>query len=111
MFTKLYLDTTDPQLSLYDMFTPRIFLPMVLSVVFHTLIYISGINLVYWIFLGKVLSNRINARLLFLLFVIMFFGFFARYFHVKDIYRSYNKDDEKTRRHMDRLYISWIFIS
>lgn len=41
----------------------------------------------------------------------MFFGFFARFFHVKDIFKAYNGDIERTRNHLDKLYISWIFIS
>jgi hypothetical protein len=41
----------------------------------------------------------------------MFFGFFARFFHVKEVYRAYHKNMEKTRTHLDKLYIGWIFIS
>jgi len=41
----------------------------------------------------------------------MFFGFFARFLHVKEIYRAYDSNLEKTRNHLDRLYIGWIFIS
>jgi hypothetical protein len=45
------------------------------------------------------------------LFVIMAFGFLARFFHVKDIYKAYDNDLEKTRSHLDKLYIGWVFIS
>jgi hypothetical protein len=41
----------------------------------------------------------------------MFFGFFARFLHVKEVYRAYGNDMEKTREHVDKLYIGWIFIS
>jgi hypothetical protein len=41
----------------------------------------------------------------------MVFGFVARFLHVKDIYKAYNNDLDKTRSHLDKLFISWIFIS
>jgi hypothetical protein len=41
----------------------------------------------------------------------MFTGFFARFLHVKEVYKSYGYDLEKTRNHLDKLYIGWIFIS
>jgi hypothetical protein len=41
----------------------------------------------------------------------MIFGFIARFFHVKDIYKAYDNDLDKTRNHLDHRFISWIFIS
>jgi hypothetical protein len=41
----------------------------------------------------------------------MFFGFIGRFIHVKDIYKGYNENMEKTREYIDKHYISWIFIS
>jgi len=111
MFTKLYLDTTNPKLSFYQLFGPNIFFVMILSVVLHTIIYALFVNMVSWIFFGKILSKQINKRLLFSLILIMFFGFIARFIHVKEIYKAYNGDMEKTRNHLDNLYVTWIFIS
>jgi hypothetical protein len=111
MFTDLYLQTTNPKLSLREMFSPIIFTSILFSVVFHTVIYTSFANIVNYIFFGKSLSSLINTRLVSFLLLIMFLGFFARFYHVKEIYTSYGYDLEKTRNHLDRLYIGWIFIS
>jgi hypothetical protein len=111
MLTKLYLDTTDPKLQFIDMFSTKIFIPLLFSVIFHTFIYTLFANFVSYIFYDKILSNDVNMRLVIFLLIIMFFGFFARFFHVKEIYNSYNNDMEKTRNHLDKLYIGWIFIS
>ena len=111
MFTKLYLDTTNPKLSLSDLFGPKILGPMIISIIVHTILYTLFCNMVSWIFFGSVLSNKINMRLLICLIPIMIFGFIGRFIHVKDIYNAYNGNMEKTRNHLDKLYISWIFIS
>jgi len=111
MFTDLYLQTTDPNLSFGDLFSYPIFKNILISVLFHTILYTSFVNLVSYIFFGKYLSSTINKRLITNLLFIMFFGFFARFYHVKEIYKSYNYNLEKTRNHLDRLYIGWIFIS
>lgn len=107
MFTDIYLKTTDPKLPLSNVLS----MGMIFSVIFHTIIYTLFFNLVSYIFLGKTLSNTINMRLIVSLFIIMFLGFFARFLHVKEIYKSYNYNIEKTRNHVDKLYIGWIFIS
>jgi hypothetical protein len=111
MFTKLYLDSTNPNLRFDQLFDSSIFFVMILSVVVHTIIYTLFTNMVSWIFFGKILSKQINKRLLLSLILIMFFGFIARFIHVKEIYNAYNGNMEKTRNHLDKLYISWIFIS
>jgi hypothetical protein len=111
MFTKTFLDTTNPNISLKELLKYNILLPILGSVIFHTIIYMSFVNIVNFIFFGKIFSNIINKRLLLFIAPVMFFGFFARFIHVKEIYKSYNYDLEKARKHMDKLYISWIFIS
>lgn len=107
MFTDIYLRTTDPNLR----FTDIISRGMIFSVIFHTVMYTVFVNLVSYIFLGRLLSHRVNMRLVASLLLIMFFGFFARFMHVKEIYKSYGYNLEKTRNHTDKLYIGWIFIS
>jgi len=111
MFTKLYLDTTNPKLKFSELLQQPIFMSIIVSVVFHTILYILFFNMTHFIFFKKILSNGTNKLLLLFLIPIMFFGFFARFFHVKEIYRAYNGDITKTRQHLDNLYISWIFIS
>lgn len=111
MFTDLYLETTNPRLHFSELFAPKIMMGILLSVIFHTLLYAGFFNLASYIFFGKILSNIINVRLVVSLFLIMFFGFFARFLHVKEVYRSYHNDLAKTREHLDKLYIGWIFIS
>jgi hypothetical protein len=111
MFTRLYLDTTNPTIHFYQLFQLNIFFPMVVSILFHTLVYTLFCNMVSYIFLNKLLSNQVNKKLVFFLILIMFFGFIARFYHVKEIYSTYNGNIMKTRNHLDKLYISWLFIS
>jgi hypothetical protein len=111
MFTDLYLQTTDPKLHFSELLMPRTMVKYSGSVLFHTIIYASFFNLTSYIFLGKTLSNSINIRLFVALLLIMFLGYFARFFHVKEVYKSYNYDLEKTRNHLDKLYVTWIFIA
>ena len=111
MFTETYLQTTDPKLPFSELISSRIITNILVSVVFHTILYASFVNLLNFIFTGKILSMPINYRLLLSLLVIMIFGFIARFLHVKEIYKAYNNDLDKTRKHLDKLFISWIFIS
>ena len=110
MFTKLYLDTTNPKLKLSQLFEKPIVYSMIGSILFHTLIYTLFCNLASYIFLNKILSKQVNTKLIVILILIMIFGFIARLYNVKDIYKQY-RDVKKTREHLDKLYISWIFIS
>jgi len=50
MLTKLYLDTTNPKLKFYELFSVGIFIPLLISVLFHTAIYAVFANMVYYIF-------------------------------------------------------------
>ena len=110
MFTKLYLDTTNPNLPLVELFGPKILGPMIISILFHTIIYALFCNLVSWIFFNRILSNKINTKLILSLIGIMFFGFIGRLVHVKEIYKAYG-NMEKSREYIDKHYISWVFIS
>jgi len=110
MFTKLYLSTTNPKISLSEMISQNA-VPLLVSIVIHTILYMLFINLVSYIFFDKLLSMKINNRLFVILILIMTFGYIARFYHVKDIYEAYNKDMVKTRTHLDNLYITWIFIA
>lgn len=110
MFTKLYLSTTNPKISLSEMISQNA-VPLLVSIIIHTILYMLFINLVSYIFFDKLLSMKINNRLFIILIVIMAFGYIARFYHVKEIYQAYNKDMVKTRTHLDNLYITWIFIA
>jgi hypothetical protein len=111
MFTKLYLETTNPKLTFSQFFDTTIFGPVIVSIIVHTIVYTLFCNIVCWVFSGKILSNATNIRLVSCLIPIMFFGFIGRFIHVKDIYKGYNGNIEKTREYTDKHYISWIFIS
>ena len=111
MFTELYLNTTNPKIKLRQFLLPYILVPMVISIIMHTVVYALFCNMLSYILFNKFLSLQINQRLLGCLLLIMIFGFIGRYFHVKDVYNAYNRDEVKTRNHLDRLYISWLFIS
>jgi hypothetical protein len=110
MFTKLYLKTTDPKITLQQMLQENMAMILV-STIFHTIVYVAFANLASYIFFGKYLSVGINMRLTASLLFIMFFGYIGRHYHVKEIYNAYNKNTDKTRNHLDRLYIGWIFIA
>ena len=111
MFTELYLQTTEPKLPFSQFIRFSLIKNIMVSTIFHTIIYASFVNLLSFIFTGKLLSTSINYRLLVSLLFIMLFGFVGRFFHVKEIYKAYNYDLEKTRDHLDKLYITWLFIS
>jgi hypothetical protein len=111
MFTELYLQTTNPKLPFSVLFSANIFFNIILSVIFHTVVYTGFCNLISYIFWGRILSKVINTRLVISLLLIMFFGFFARFLHVKEIYKAYGYNLEKTRTHLDKLYVGWVFIS
>ena len=110
MFTKLYLNSTNPKLTLYQLFRENA-MPLLISVLFHTIIYVLVLNIASYIFYNSFLSRRINTILAVTLLLIMSLGYIARFYHVKDIYNAYNYDMERTRNHIDKLYISWIFIA
>jgi hypothetical protein len=110
MLTELYLQTTNPKLTLGQFFSAGIFIRIFASAVFHAIIYATALNLTSYVFLGNPLSLAVNARLFVALLIIMSFGYLARFFHVKDIYQAYDYDEEATRGHLDKLYIGWIFI-
>ena len=110
MFTEVFLITTDPNVSYSKLFQLHVISQIVLSILFHTLIYIGFANTISYIFLGRVLSNTTNRRLLISLILIMTGGYVARMYHVQDIYTAYNKDVVKAREHINKLFISWVFI-
>jgi hypothetical protein len=111
MLTELYLQTTNPKLTLGQFFSAGILSGIFASAIFHAIVYAGTLNLTSYVFLGNPLSLAVNTRLFVALLVIMSFGYLARFFHVKDIYRAYNQDEEATREHLDKLYIGWIFIA
>ena len=110
MFTDLYLETTNPNLTLKQFFSPTLLTKMGSSVIFHTLIYSASINVFYFIFTGNFLSSLVNTRILLFLLIVMSFGFLARFYHVKEIYSSY-KNPEKAKDYVDKSFITWYFLS
>ena len=111
MFASLYLQTTDPRLTVSQLFQGSILVGLILSILLHTTIYTSFFNLASYIFFGKLLSNIVNARLIGSLLLIMILGFYGRFLYVKNIYNAYNYDIQKAREHVDKFFISWVFLS
>ena len=111
MLTNIYLQTTNPNLKIQELFTTKLFYDILFSIFLHILIYTFFCNIIYYIFYGYILNYIINFRLIISLFIIMFFGYIGRVLYVKDIYYTYNKNINKTREHIDKFFISWIFLS
>jgi hypothetical protein len=107
MFTTLYLHTTDPRIP-WQEWPLR---ALVASIVFHTVVYAAFFNLASFVFYGHALRLDVNARLVVALLVIMTFGFLARFQHVQEIYRAFNHDLLKTRKHCDHVFLTWFFMS
>ena len=110
MFTKLFLETTDPNLTWKKFFGLNILLMIFISIIFHTILYTGFCNVVSYIFYGKILSKNINTRLVLALILIMFFGYIGRLWHSKQTYNDFNNDYEKTKKYLEQHYNSWIFI-
>ena len=110
MFTDVFLTTTNPKLTIDQFFQSKIISKIGLSIIFHTVRYTAFFNVISYIFFGKVLSNRINQRLMISALLIMTFGYLARFYHVKEIYNAYNHDEKRTREHINHLFITWLFV-
>ncbi len=110
MFTKLYLYTTNPKVSWYKFFSKKVMLQIILSIIFHTIIYVLFCNLVSYIFFEKIIDNNTNKRLLISLLLLMFLGYIGRFYHVKQVYKDFNYDYNETKKYLDIHYNSWIFI-
>jgi hypothetical protein len=110
MFTEVYLRTTDPDFKLIQFLEPRLFFMTLLSIITHAIVYICFINLVYYCFTNRFCSSKTNVRLFSILGLIMFPGYIGRVLHIKDVYKAYHYDKEKTRIHVNQHYNSWIFI-
>lgn len=109
MFTDLYFKTTDPQIG-FSVFVKENLRGISLSILFHTVIYVLFLNLVSYIFLNKPLTLKINVKLVISLFIIMILGYIARFYQVKDIYQTYENNLEQTRKHIDKAYVTWVFL-
>ena len=110
MFTKLYLETTDPNLSWENFFGLNIFSMIIISILFHTILYTLFLNMISYIFYEKMLSKNINIRLIVSFLLIMFFGYIGRLLHVKEAYNGFNYDYDKTQKYVQAHYNSWVFI-
>jgi hypothetical protein len=110
MFTSLFLETTDPRLSWKKFFGLKIFFMIIISIIFHTILYTLFCNIVSYVFYGNILSKNINIRLIICLLAIMFFGYIGRLLHVKEAYNDFNHNYDKTKNYVQPHYNSWIFI-
>lgn len=110
MLTKLYIETTNPKTSWDTFFSSEIIGLIILSLVFHTILYAAVCNMFSFIFFGKLLTRIVNTRLIICLFVFMSLGYIGRFIHVKQVYKDYNYDEEKTKEYINTHYNSWIFL-
>ena len=110
MLTKLYLETTDPHLTWNNFFTKKIIFSIIISIIVHTIIYTLFCNMISFIFFGKILNKIINIRLVISLMVFMFFGYIGRFLHVKQVYKDFDYNYEKSKQYLNIHYNSWIFI-
>jgi hypothetical protein len=104
MFTDLYVETTNPKLTLSEFLSVRLLNKMATSVLFHTILYVVALNMVSYVF-GGTLSLDVNIRLSILLVLVMSFGFVARFYRVKELYHYGGKE------YVDKAYITWYFLS
>jgi len=107
MFTDLYLETTNPRLTLSEFFSARLLSKMSASVIFHTILYLVSFNIGSYVLFGNTLAPDVNIRIGVFLILVMAFGFLARFYHVKEIYHF----EEKGKEHVDKAYITWFFLS
>jgi len=110
MLGKLYLQTIDPKTTWSIFFSIKILSRILVSVLFHTILYTLFSNMVSFIFFGKILNTSINIRLITCLIIFMFLGYIGRFMHVKQVYKDFNYDYEKTSQYLNTHYNSWIFI-
>lgn len=104
MFTDLYVETTNPTLTLSEFLSVRLLTKMVASVLFHTILYVVSLNMVSYVF-GYTLSSDVNIRLSIFLVLVMSLGFVARFYRVKELYHYGGKE------YVDKAYITWYFLS
>lgn len=104
MFTDLYVETTNPTLTLSEFLSVRLLTKMAASVLFHTILYVVSLNMVSYVF-GYTLSSDVNIRLSIFLVLVMSLGFVARFYRVKELYHYGGKE------YVDKAYITWYFLS
>ena len=104
MFTDLYVETTNPKLTLSEFLSARLLNKMATSVLFHTILYVVALNMVSYVF-GGTLSLDVNIRLSIFLVLVMSVGFVARFYRVKELYHYGGKE------YVDKAYITWYFLS
>lgn len=104
MFTKLYLDTTQPGQEPSSLLRDQ---RIYASAFVHTMIYMVLIAMISSVFSVK----KIDYINLFVVsMIIQIIGYPARAWHVNEIYKSYGENQEAAREHVDKHYISWVFI-
>ena len=77
MFTELYLETTNPELTLDEFFSPRLLSKMSSSILFHTILYLLSLNIGSYVLFGNTLPHDVNTRICVFLVLAMAFGFLA----------------------------------
>ena len=110
MSTKLFLETTNPKLTWNEVIKKNLIFSIFISIILNTTVYTIILNLTSYVFLGRILSNNINIRLIMVLIIIMIFGYIGRNMHSREVYRAFHGDEKKTRKFLNQHYNSWIFL-
>ena len=104
MFTKLYLDTTQPGQKPWELLKDQ---RVYTSALIHTILYMGLALFVASVFKIK----KIDLLNLFILsMTIQVLGYPARAWHVNQIYNTYGDNIEAAREHINKQYITWFFI-
>lgn len=108
MFTKLFLETTNPKTS-WIAFMKLI--PIIcLSILVNITIYTIFLNLASYVFVNKFFSKNINMRFVGVLIIIMILGYIGRFLHAKEAYKMFQYKESKTAEYMNTHYNSWVFL-
>jgi len=110
MFTEVFIQTTNPNFKITDFLQPNIAFKTFISIITHAIIYTFTFNLGYYCIKNKFFNYDVNKRFLFVLILFMIFGYIGRVLHIKDVYKGFNYNLDKTSSYVNQHYNSWIFI-
>ena len=105
-FTSLYFETINP-LTPYNRLCS---MDVLFSIFLHILIYISFIKIIDCIFKFKIPFNTYQ-KIVYFLILLMMFGYVGRLARSKSLYKTTQKNLEKTIDIMNNAYFTYYFIA
>ena len=105
-FTALYFETINPLTPYYRLFS----MDVLFSIVLHVIVYISFIKIIDCIFTFKIPFNTYK-NILYFLIILMMFGYVGRLARSKSLYKTTQKNLEKTIDIMNNAYFTYYFIA